>query len=91
MQQESINNACRTPNLAVCILLTLTSWECIWETTKHTKQENLKIRASKSSRTSWRSPRYMNACNWHQTYDETLDSNKKYFYDFVNFFVFFEN
>ena len=32
MQQESNNNACKTPNLAVCILLTLTKWKCIWDT-----------------------------------------------------------
>ena len=32
MQQESNNNACKTPNLAVCIPLTLTKWKCIWDT-----------------------------------------------------------
>ena len=32
MQLKSNNNACKTPNLAVCILLTLTKWECIWDT-----------------------------------------------------------
>ena len=32
MQQESNNNACKTPNLEVCILLTLTKWKCIWDT-----------------------------------------------------------
>ena len=49
MQLKSNNNACKTPNLAVCILLTL------YETHKHSSQENLKIRVMKSSRTSWRS------------------------------------
>ena len=29
MQLKSNNNACKTPNLAVCIL---TTWECIWKT-----------------------------------------------------------
>ena len=32
MQQESNSNACKTPNLAVCILLTLTKWKCKWDT-----------------------------------------------------------
>ena len=32
MQLKSNNNACKTPNLAVCILLTLTKWKCIWDT-----------------------------------------------------------
>ena len=69
MQLKSNNNACKTPNLEVCILLTLTNWECIWETTKHTKQENLKIRARKSSRTSWRS---MKTHEWIRKMQEEL-------------------
>ena len=48
MQLKSNNNACKTPNLAVCILLTL------YETHKYSSQENSKIRAMKSSRTTWR-------------------------------------
>ena len=32
MQLKSNNNACKTPNLAVCILLTLTKCKCIWDT-----------------------------------------------------------
>ena len=32
MQLKSNNNACKTPNLVVCILLTLTKWKCIWDT-----------------------------------------------------------
>ena len=32
MQLKSNNNACKTPNLAVCILLTLTKRKCIWDT-----------------------------------------------------------
>ena len=62
MQLKSNNNACKTPNLAVCIPLTLTKWECIWKTTKHTRQENLKIRASKSSRTTWRTMKTHEKC-----------------------------
>ena len=38
MQLKSNNNACKTPNLAVCILLTL------YETHKHSSQKNSKIR-----------------------------------------------
>ena len=32
MQLKSNNNACKTPNLAVCKLLTLTKWKCKWDT-----------------------------------------------------------
>ena len=73
MQLNSNNNACKTPNLEVCILLTLTNWECIWETTKHTKQENLKIRArnhQEQLEDQWRhmiNARRTETCNWHQT------------------------
>ena len=42
MQQESNNNACKIPNLAVCILLTLMIMHM--RQTKHSSQENLKIR-----------------------------------------------
>ena len=55
MQLKSNNNACKTPNLAVCILLTLTKWKCIWDTQNNQVNRISKIRASKSSRTSWRS------------------------------------
>ena len=68
MQQESNNNACKTPNLAVCIPLTLTKWKCIWDTQNNQVKLNSKIRASKSSRTSWRSPRH----EWMHAIDTKL-------------------
>ena len=42
MQLKSNNNACKTPNLAVCILLTLMRMHM--RHTKHSSQENSKIR-----------------------------------------------
>ena len=42
MQLKSNNNACKTPNLAVCI--TTNTNENAYETHKHSSQENSKIR-----------------------------------------------
>ena len=68
MQLKSNNNACKTPNLAVCILLTLTKWECIWDTQntqvngiQRSEQEIIK-NYLKILKDTW-----MDACNWHQT------------------------
>ena len=76
MQLESINNACKTPNLAVCILLTLTKCECIWETqtlksgeikdqSNEIIKNNLKI--NEDTCMSSKNARRIETCNWHQT------------------------
>ena len=61
MQLKSNNNACKTPNLAVCLLLTLIRMHM--RHTKHSSQLNSKIIARKSSRITWRFLRHMHECN----------------------------
>ena len=76
MQLKSNNNACKTPNLAVCILLTLTKWECIWGTQTLKSREfkgqsneiiknNLKI--NEDTWLNSKNARRIETCNWHQT------------------------
>ena len=60
MQLKSNNNACKTPNLAVCILLTLMRMHM--RHIKHSSQENLKIRVRNHQEHLEDHLRHMNEC-----------------------------
>ena len=73
-------------------LYTTDTNENAYETYKHSSQENSKVRAMKSSRTTWRSLRHMNEC-MQLTPNLKWDTRLKQetynifgLYDFVNFF-----
>ena len=73
MQLKSNNNACKTPNLAVCILLTLTKWECIWDT-KTLKSIEFKDQSNeifknnlKINEDTCMNVERIETCNWHKT------------------------
>ena len=101
MQQESNNNACKTPNLAVCILLTLTKWECIWDT--QNTQVNRIQRSKQGNHQEQLEDQWghMHECNKNRNMQLTLNLRwdtrlkQEIFLDFmilqIFFFVFFEN
>ena len=82
MQLESNNNACKTPNLAVCILLTLTKRKCIWDT------QNTQV--NRIQRSEQGNHQEQLEDQWGHMHECIKNRNEKYFWFFYDFVIFLD-